>query len=152
MTAPRLLFALALVLAASACPSDDDDGRGLCDNEDRAIPYEAGMQFTTDDGLLVLTLDDADPAPPDLGDNDWYWTVADDAGAAKAGCTLQAIPFMEDHGHGSNEPSSEPSDAEGAAMIPAIDFIMPGFWETAIEVVCDDGTEDRTSAPFCIEG
>ena len=151
-TLALLVFTLPLLGASGCTDDDDDDDDGVCENEDRSVPYEAGMVVDGDDGLLSLRLDEASPTPPDLGDNDWTLTVLDADGLPAAGCVLTAIPWMVDHGHGSNEPASEATDAAGAAFIEAIDLIMPGYWAIAVEAECDDGTTDRVQFDFCVEG
>ncbi|MCP4873292.1 MAG: hypothetical protein GY898_31765 [Proteobacteria bacterium] len=153
-TFPILALLLALpLLGNSGCDADDDDDdAGVCENEDRAVPYEAGMEIDGDEGALSLSLDAAVPDPPDLGDNDWTLTVSEAAGGAKAGCVLTATPWMVDHGHGSNEPVSAATDAAGGTLLEELDLIMPGYWTIAVEAVCDDGTEDRFQFDFCVEG
>lgn len=141
-----------LLPVISGCPSEAAHDHGLCVDADGTEPYEAGMSKVGDSGALTFTLDSADPAPPDLDDNDWTLTVTDGAGVGVAGCVLTAIPFMEDHGHGTNEPSSEPTDAAGTATIPAMEITMPGVWRFTVTAECDDGTEDEAVFRFCVEG
>jgi len=147
-----LVFALPLMGQSGCEADDDDDDAGICEAEDRADPYEAGMVVDGDEGLLSMSLDAASPNPPDLGDNDWTLTVMDAAGVAKADCVLVATPWMVDHGHGTNEPVSEPSGADGRTTLDAIDLIMPGYWAISIESECADGTLDRFEFGLCVEG
>ncbi len=148
----RRVYWLSLVLllpVLAACETDDDDV-GSCEEEQRDVPYEPGMSVAGDSSLFTVALDSADPAPPDLDENDWTLSVLDAAGSPVEGCVLAATPWMPDHGHGSNNPESTELGG-GSYSIAGIDFIMAGYWEVGLEVDCA-GETDTVEFRFCIEG
>ena len=85
----RVLWIALLLLmpALVGCETDDDDV-GICESEERDLPYEAGMSVEGDSSLFTVALDSADPAPPDLDENDWILSVSDAAGSPVEGCLL----------------------------------------------------------------
>jgi len=147
----RVLWIALLLLmpALVGCETDDDDV-GICESEERDLPYEAGMSVEGDSSLFTVALDSADPAPPDLDENDWILSVSDAAGSPVEGCLLTATPWMPDHGHGSNNPEST-DEGGGSYSIVGLDFIMAGYWEVGVQVDCG-GETDTVEFRFCIEG
>ncbi len=148
---PCLVVVVSVALFAG-CGGDDGGGTdSVCSNDDRGVEYEPGIVAAGADSVLDISLDVADPTPPNLGENDWTLTVWKQ-GVELDGCTLTVVPFMPDHNHGSNEPTSTPTGQTGQYFVEGIRFIMAGYWETLVEVECDSGDEDRAELRFCIDG
>ncbi len=151
-----LLFLASLTLALTGCPSDDDDHHGNnipCDEDTRDEAYEPGMEKATDNGLMTVVLEESSPGPIDIGDNDWTISVSDPtSGDAEAGCTITAVPWMVDHGHGSNEPVAVETATPGTYEITGISVTMAGLWDTELALDCPDLGEDTIHFLFCIDG
>lgn len=156
-----VLFACVAAVAAVAAgcsgsgdDDDDDDGAGVCADEIRDDDYVAGLQMTGASNVIVTTLDDAAPAPPDVGDN--VWTVTANAvagGAPLAGCSLEVTPFMPDHNHGSGTVVVvTTSGTAGEYHLEPIDLIMPGYWEITLDFACPGSLTDAVMYKFCAEG
>lgn len=157
---------LALVLFACAAPvasgcsggsdgdDDDDAAGGVCADELRDDEYVAGLQKTGASNAIATTLDDALPAPPDVGDNVWTVTASAVAGGAPlAGCSLEVTPFMPDHNHGSGTVVVvTTSGTAGEYHLEPIDLIMPGYWEITLDFACPGPVTDQVMYKFCAEG
>jgi hypothetical protein len=149
-----LLALLTLSLVAAGCPSadDDDNDAQVCGDRTRAQVYVEGLQARTESSSLVVSLMSADPAPPNIDTNIWVVEVTDSAGAAVEGCTASTVPWMPDHGHGSSATPSWVEDTETPGRYSLdLRFIMPGYWETTINLDCAGDTSDHVFG-FCAEG
>lgn len=151
----RVLVAIALVGAACGAEDGggDDDGALRCDEEPRASVYSPGMVELGADGVLAVALVDAQPAPPDKGDNAWVIEVRDAAtDEVVDGAVVTAEPFMPDHGHGTPiAPEVADGDGAGRYVIERINLWMPGLWEVRVGVAGGERA-DRVVFAFCVEG
>lgn len=148
---------LAPALLITACgpgnPSDDDDDMTTipCSEETRDDDYVAGLLKTGLNNNLETTLDSADPAPPDQGNNVWEVTVREVGGAEMQGCTIDVTPFMPDHGHGTSpQPLVAAGTDTGTYDITQINLFMGGLWEITLDIDCS-GTTDTVVYRFCVE-
>ena len=90
-----LAFCAAVLTVGAACNGDTGDGTGDGDGDtagDGDGDYQPGMQVDGDDGQVTVILVEADPGPPERGDNTWTLQVEDDTGlrtdlSAHAACT-----------------------------------------------------------------
>jgi len=137
------------VLSFSGC--EEEEPPGVCAEEDRAVPIDVGADVDGENGALVFRVLSMDPAPPDLGENDWTVSITDPQGVALEGCSLVADPWMPDHGHGSNEPEGVAGAAAGEYSIDGVELIMPGYWTIALHAECGDVADGVVLKP-CIEG
>ena len=154
------LLTTAAVLAG--CGGDDlehDDSQPTCEEDTRDDAFVAGIS-KTGDASYSLSILDGQPAPPIKGDNRWSVEVRDGSGALVAGVTLEAEPFMPDHGHGTAVDPIVTEDGDGIYTIDPVNFFMPGYWETTVTVVdlgatddeSDDTDLDTVVFKFCVDG
>lgn len=150
-----LTLGAAAFALATACPSEDGHEHGTnipCAEDTRDEPYDPGMEKDTDGGLMTVVLDESTPGPIDIGANTWTLSVADaGSGDPALGCTITAVPWMVDHGHGSNEPVAE-EDGAGVYTITDIQVTMAGLWDTELQLTCPGIGEDTVHFVFCIDG
>ena len=107
----------------------------------------------TSNGLFTVSIESADPAPPDRGDNVWTLAVRDAGGEAVEGAAVVVTPYMPAHGHGTN-PRTFDGQAQGQGLYEAgpFDLFMPGLWDVSIDVVDSTGADDNAAFTFCLEG
>lgn len=154
----KLLTAMCLALTTPLAACSGDDGGGdageeelACADDDRADTYTAGMSKIGDNGFEFVLVDAA-PTPPDRGDNDWTIQVLDPAAAPMDGLTLEVVPFMPDHGHGTPKvPAITPADS-GTYQASPVNLWMPGLWEVTVSATDDTGLLDTTVFSFCLDG
>lgn len=144
------MFVMAFAqVALSGC--EPEAPKGVCEEEDRAVPLELNVDLEGEGGRLLFQLLSVAPEPVDLGANDWTVSISDLSGVAIEGCTLTVTPWMPDHGHGSNEPEGIPGSEDGQYFIEGIEFIMPGYWTASLSATCGEVTDNVILRP-CIEG
>ncbi len=113
--------------------------------------FVAGVSTATPGGRTVALLD-ANPTPPDVGDNSWVVEVSDASGAL-TGLQLSVRPWMPLHGHGVSPPTYGSTDhGDGTYTIDAFDLIMPGTWEFTVDVGVSDAAPDEAVFSFCAAG
>jgi YtkA-like len=138
------------LLAGVGCQDLELDPTGATETADcaGADEYVAGLAATTPLGRTIALLE-AEPAPPDIGDNRWVVEVTDARGCAVSDAGLVVTPWMPLHGHGLSPAVYASSEAEpGLYAVDVFDLIMPGLWEFTIEL--QDG--DAVQFAFCAEG
>src|SRR6202012_769748 len=107
----------------------------VCDTDSRAEVYAVGLSATAAGGAMKVSFVDADPAPPSKGLNVWTVKITDAADKPVSGASVELLPFMPDHGHGSSiNPEVTPMDTEGMYQIKLIDFFMPGIWTNTFTI------------------
>jgi hypothetical protein len=146
--------ALFFLLLAGACGDDHQDhdpNPPSCEEDTRHEPYVAGIAKTGPAGY-TLTLLDSNPAPPNKGDNVWTVEVTDPAGLPVPAITVQTVPFMPDHGHGTPIVPVVTDQGDGVYLIDPVNLFMPGFWEIELTATDDDQDLDTVTFNFCIEG
>ena len=157
----RLIAALALAASGStvACGSSSEDpgtgntgepAAGECSTPGEFDAYSAGMAKTGDEGIDVA-ITSATPAPPVQGDNEWTLMVTDADGAPVTGATLEIVPWMVVHKHGTPVTPRITEGSDGEYTATRVNFVMAGVWETTIRVTTADGVTDEVMFPFCIE-
>src|SRR5262245_55893721 len=94
--------AISIALALTGCGGGGSDTEPLPSCENRGDVYFAGIEKTTTDGVVNITITSAEPAPPaNSYTNDWNLQVTDaTTGAPIEGALVIAAPYMVDHGHG----------------------------------------------------
>lgn len=148
--------ALLWAAALGAC-GGDPDGAGVragCGGDTRAQAYQAGMTATVPETALAVRLVEAQPGPPDRGDNTFRLRLEDGAGAAVDTATISVRPWMPDHGHGATpEVWALERLGPGEGRVGPINFFMPGLWEVQVRVQPDSSTAPkRATFSFCVEG
>jgi hypothetical protein len=161
----RRIVPLLLVVTVGACDSqsnemegelgDDgmelgDDGMELiCDDEDRADAFS--VDLTKQGERHTVTIAAATPAQPVRGDNRWTVLVSDAAGSPIEGMTIDAKPWMPDHGHGSPVEEGVTEGGGGEYTMDPLNLFMAGFWAVSIELVDAEGEVDEVMFGVCVE-
>ena len=144
------LLTMLCTLFLAGCPAAESEG--VCGAEDRAEPILSGDELAGEDEMIFFAFDSLDPAPPDLGQNDWVVSLASVSGSALEGCTLEARPWMPDHGHGSTDVTAT-NEGDGSYSIAGLEFVMPGYWTVSLSADCGSAeTNDSRTLHLCIEG
>jgi hypothetical protein len=132
----RSLLALLVVVGCAKHEPSVDAGNA-CLNETRADTFVIGLDKPGVGGKLDFQLMSFMPAPPARGDNTWIVQVntmsAGVVGGPVSGASLNAVPYMPDHGHGTAiQVNITPMPAAGQYQLAPINMWMPGYWETTI--------------------
>ena len=150
------LLPLALLcsfgLLTSACDAQEEPEPGICDGETRGDPYIEGLSKTCELETCSVALSAVAPTTPDLGSNDWEIVVSGPEGKPSGECSVVLVPWMPEHGHGSNEPQGVAGANPGVFSLSDLRITMPGYWEFTLEVTCPDQPLDQAEFGFCIEG
>jgi hypothetical protein len=146
-----------VALALGACTGDevgldgDDPTGGMTQDCAGADEFVAGVSATAPSGRIVEILD-ADPTPPDVGDNTWTLSVTE-AGGAVTGLSPMLTPWMPLHGHGLVPTEYAAVDeGDGTYTVETFDLIMPGLWEFTVDLGAGEGIPDEVVFSFCAEG
>lgn len=147
-----LVAVLSSLTLSSACPMQGQtnaDGGGTSG----ADVYTAGMEKPGEQGRFRVQLVEAQPGPPDRGDNVWTLAVNDEAGMPVSDAVVELHPYMPQHGHGTTPPDyTAAAQGDGTYVAGPFDLFMPGLWEVTVDITGSDGTEDRAVFAFDIEG
>ena len=91
---------------------------------------------------LQVRIEDAVPAPPQRGLNDWRIQVTDREGAPQTGCSIRVGLFMPAHGHTSTTvPRVSAGDPPGTYQLDDLNLHMPGTWEVTLDPTCGEVTD-----------
>lgn len=143
----RMVLAVALVVSASGCGSDESNPHaGLGDSEsddlDQSCPSDtppfnfgpAGLSATDETLGVKVFLEDASSKPPFFGTNDWTIAITDMSDAPMPEATLTwACAYMPLHGHGSN-PKLIENLGDGRYRLLKQNMAMGGQWEIRLWV------------------
>jgi hypothetical protein len=114
-----------------------------CATETRATPYAAGTVVQSSDGQFAVTLVDNRPGeaaannPPGTwvkGSNTWDIQVRDTAGQPVDGLTIDTMPRMPDHGHGTSITPETTDDGGGKYVISPLYLYMGGYWQVTLNI------------------
>lgn len=151
---------LTVLLALGACDGNDD-GTGddmaasddapasVCEAEDRVDDF--AVDLTKQGELHTVRLVSAEPAEPIRGDNTWTVMVTDAAGTPMEGITVDAKPWMPDHGHGTAVEETVTDMGGGEYEIDPLNLFMAGFWEVTLEITDAEGNADEVMIGVCVE-
>jgi len=108
------------------------------------FPSEALMSLPSDAGRFVVTVRTS-PQPPVRGVDAVQLQIADAAGLPVDGLSIEAVPWMPAHGHGtSTRPTVEPQGG-GVYQITNVNLYMAGLWELRSTLQFGEGAD--TVAP-----
>jgi hypothetical protein len=108
------------------------------------------LHLTSDSGF-GLTLLGSEPMTPFVGDNAWLITLTqDDTALLGIAPSLEAVPFMPDHGHGTAVPVDITEPAPGRYLFAPVNLRMPGYWEVTITLTGDGGSQ-QLMVPVCVK-
>ena len=129
-----------------------DDGVEACSGS--AETYTAGIRADCDTGACRVVLLEADPAPPDRGENVWSLQGTDLDGAVLPEVhAVRLEPVMPEHGHGTSPASFDATTSDGQTWLsPPMDLFMSGLWEVSVVLVDSDDSEHTATFSFCLEG
>lgn len=153
----RVVALLGSALLLGACDGDEpmeDAGddmmqMSLCEVEDRADDFTIGLSKSGE--RVDVEVAEAMPADPVRGDNTWTITITDGDGVAAEGLTVDAKPWMPDHGHGSAVEEDVTDLGGGQYTLDPLNLFMAGYWEVTLEVTDADGNEDEVMIGVCVE-
>ncbi|HVY25308.1 MAG TPA: FixH family protein [Polyangiaceae bacterium] len=139
--------------ASTAEASQHEVDVSACAADPRTSSYQANMSQKSQNEAFSLKLQKSDPAPPAKGDNTWQIQLVDAHGAPVNDATIDVVPFMPDHGHGTSiHPLVTPDGSgKGQYAISRINLWMPGLWQVTLHVAAD-GAADDIVLGFCITG
>jgi hypothetical protein len=118
----RLQYAFALLLAA--CSSEP-----AASGADATFPPDPITTAPSDSGALVLAVRTAPSQPPPRGTCTVELSITNAAGAPKDGLTLDIVPWMPAHGHGTSIRPSVVGKGGGKYLVTDVSLFMPGEWE-----------------------
>ena len=135
---------LPLLLLACSTPPEPPQQTPVvtCANDERVKTYSAGLSASASD--VVVTLVEADPAPPARGTNVWKVKVP-------SGSTLTVTAFMPDHGHGTSVTPQLLETGDGEWTISQLTLFMPGVWRVTFAVT-KQGKVTEVPFFFCVAG
>jgi len=108
------------------------------------FPSEALVSLPSDAGHFVITVRTS-PQPPVRGVDAVQLQIADDAGSPVDGLSIDMVPWMPAHGHGtSTKPQVEPQGG-GVYQTTNVNLYMPGLWELRSTLQFAEGAD--TVAP-----
>lgn len=136
--------------ADSGTAGGGDGGIG-CLGDPRADTYTANMEKPGDQGVFSFVLESSDPAPPVKGTNNWVLQVLDGSGAPVTGATIDVVPYMPDHGHGTSVTPQVSAGDNDDYNLDSLYLFMPGLWQVTITADTGDQT-DSVKYNFCIQG
>ena len=148
-------LALAAGLALGACDDgddDSDDGEAMasaCKDDDGVDAFTTALAKTGEQ--YTLSIVDAEPATPERGDNSWTIEVTDASGAPVDGVTLDAKPWMPEHGHGTPVEELVTALGDGEYRIDSLNLFMRGLWVITLDVEDDEQVADEVVISVCIE-
>lgn len=146
MTAP--IAALVLCLSLPGCRDEGEPKAGTAGSatDSDAATTEAADPGTvlTDRGGFRVTRR-TDPSPIPLNALYELEIVVEDAAGGDAGAIEVAVDAdMPAHGHGMNTAPEVEALGDGRYRVRGMQFHMPGYWETWIDVTRDGITERAT--------
>lgn len=103
-----------------------------CGDEDEAEGFGDEVLVHLHAGELHIDIRSA-PQPPRSGLADIEMIVRGEGGAPVSGLSIRVIPWMGEHGHGSNEVDASEVEA-GRYVAEGVLFSMPGNWELVLEI------------------
>lgn len=147
--AALLLAAGWLGSAGCSAGSDSTDGSSPlsqfvdCTQETRATPYAAGTVERSGQMEFDVTLVDNRPGAADAqkppgtwvrGSNTWDLMVRDSSGQGVAGLTIETVPFMPVHNHGTSITPVTTDESGGRYVISPLYLYMSGYWQITLNI------------------
>ena len=116
--------------------------------------YVIGLEKEGSAGEIEVRLMEAQPGPPEEGENTWSIEVVASNGDSLVGANVTLTPWMPAHGHGTNPANYNATAGENAGHYTVGPFVltMPGLWELTIKIVKGEEINDEVKYAFQIEG
>lgn len=147
----RRIAALLVMVTLPACtgPASPDGGLGCSQRQD-VDTFAPGLVRTSSSGISI-TLEAADPAPPERGQNTWWLRLTGQNGTPIIGAAPTVVPYMPEHGHGPPTLPTVTSDG-GLYEVNGLNLFMPSVWQVTISPSRDAGIADQAKFTFCVDG
>src|SRR5688572_14991415 len=133
----RLFLISGVILVLGACAEDHDDGTSYnCEAETRDDEFVIGLVKPGESSRIEFKLLSSDPAPPARGNNTFILQLSTMAAPVMPveGASLNIMPFMPDHQHGTGIPVvTTPMTEAGQYKLDPVNLWMPGLWEVRIQ-------------------
>jgi hypothetical protein len=135
----------------SAGPADGSTGT----EPDAAVcvapgdPFSVGISKTSPEGGVTIVIDDANPAPPGIGKNEWKIRIKDAANNPIAGAVVNVALYMpppHDHSMTGTDGADQGGGSYGVA---GLNFTMPGLVYITLAVTSGGRTE-KVQFQFCV--
>ena len=111
-----------------------------------------GLTKTTASNIALKVMSN-DPSPPQRDVNTLVLEMLDAYGTPLDGATLQVVPWMPDHGHGSSVKPTVNAMGGGVYDVTNLYYVMPGLWQLTMTVTPPGSTTGDTAVfNFCIDG
>ena len=151
--------AAALVALLPSCGNGSDDAHDGSapmepDAEVCVAPgdsFSIGISKTSPEGGVRVAIDDANPAPPGIGKNEWKLAIKDGSGEAIAGAAVNLtlyMPWPHDH---SMAGTIGVDLGGGGYSVTGLNFTMPGLVHITVEVTPPGGQVQKVLFPFCVQ-
>jgi hypothetical protein len=147
--------------AGCSASSDSTDGSSSlsqfvdCTKETRATPYAPGTVERSGQMEFDVTLVDNRPGAADAqkppgtwvrGSNTWDLMVRDSSGQGVGGLTIETVPRMPVHNHGTSITPVTTDAGGGHYVISPLYLYMSGFWQITLNIsalVSDGGSSSQ---------
>jgi hypothetical protein len=102
-----------------------------------------------DSSAVVAELRTAPGQPPTRGVLDVELTLRDRSGAPLDGVTVDVVPWMTSHGHGTSTSPTVLAEGSGRYWVSDVDVYMPGRWE--LRVTLSGAVNDQFSVVLDVQ-
>jgi hypothetical protein len=154
---PRIVsMAFAVSLLGTACDPAEDDGHGddhpttvdPCDDP-RVDDFRVGATKAGD--AVQIEIIDATPAEPVRGDNAWTVLFTDMSGMPLEDFAVDVVPWMPDHGHGTQEAPQITQRGAGEVQVDSMHLHMAGLWDVRFNVTPEGGASETVVLTVCVK-
>jgi hypothetical protein len=136
--APSLVLGALAALGFAGCGGDGQP------SGPPVFPAEALMSLPSDAGRFVVTVRTS-PQPPVRGVDAVQLQIADSTGAPVDGLSIDAVPWMPAHGHGTSTQPEVAPQGGGVYELTKVNLYMAGLWELRSTLQFAEGAD--TVAP-----
>lgn len=124
----------------------------LCTAEEALQAYQPGMLAHGELGTFDVVLVEAEPAPPAEDFNIWTVLVRDVATCTpQPGLTIDVVPFMPAHGHGSVTTPIVTDHGDGSYGVEDLNLWMAGHWRVGFIMTSERLGDDQAAFHLCID-
>jgi hypothetical protein len=125
-----ILSSFVACVCVAACSGSSD-----ASNDFPQAPYAS---FAVDGQPLDVELRTSPAQPPERGVLSVELRVKDANGAPKDGLTLDVVPWMPAHGHGSSVIPVVTAEGDGVYRVDRLQLAMPGTWQLRLALHAPD--------------
>lgn len=136
-----LLLALGAASCASSAPPRSDDPPVFPANPLTTVVGQAGA--------VTIDLRTTPAQPPTRGVIDVLLVVRDRDGAPVDGASIDVVPWMDSHGHGTSTTPAVTPQGNGRYWVRDVSLFMPGQWE--LRIALSGAVSDRAAAKLDVQ-